>query len=148
MIIHHMVVIVALEVGVHTHAGTFYMAVLLWNEYSTLFLNLRYFLLYGGYASSKMYYYNGVCLGATFLVFRVVAISFVLGHACMAWWELAIVEGLLWSRPTSDRILFGGLTSLLIVHWCLNFHWFLLVCGHIRRGHEREKLKTLTKYTK
>ena len=41
MILHHFVVIAALELGVANSAGTFYMCVLFINEASTIFLNIR-----------------------------------------------------------------------------------------------------------
>jgi len=143
MVLHHGVVIIALLTGVQQQVATFYMTCLFANEVSTVFVNARYLLLHYGMGSSRAYAWNGVALATTFFVCRVVAITALVGHAAFAWWSLAFVQGLYWSRPRSDRALFGGLSGLLLVHWALNLFWFARVVAHVRRAHQRtvDKIK-------
>lgn len=78
--------------------------------------------------------YNGFALVVTFFITRVVTISLMVAYAAYSWWELGYVSGLYWSRPRSDRVLFGGLTALLVVHWGLNIHWFTKIVAHAKRA--------------
>ena len=139
MVAHHAIIICALLVGVIFQAATFYMAVLFINEVSTPFLNLRFLLLHLGKKDSALYRINGVALAVTFFVFRVATITALVAHGVYAWWQLAFVQGLFWTRPRSDRLLFGGLTTLLLGHWALNVHWFYFICLHAARVFGRGK---------
>jgi hypothetical protein len=146
MVLHHSIIICALLVGVMFKAATFYMAVLFVNEVSTPFLNLRFLLLHLGLKNSALYRYNGAALVATFLLSRVATITALVCHGAYAWWQLGFVSGLYWTRPGSDRVLFGGLTALLLGHWALNLHWFYLICLHamrvFRRGGDSKQRKS------
>jgi hypothetical protein len=117
-----------------SQAATFYMCVLFINEVSTVFLNVRFLLLHFDASSSLLYIYNGVALAVSYLVFRVLAISIMVAHAFYSWYVLAIQQGLYWSRPPFDRILFGGLTTLLVVHWAINMFWSQKVFSSVRRA--------------
>lgn len=137
MLVHHLVVGTALLLGVQYSAATFYMAVLCVNELSTVFLNLRYFLLFSGLQDSTLYLVNGLVLIASFFVFRVVTIAVLVAHALYSWWDLAFVQGFYWKRPPSTRALFAGLTLLLLVHFVLNLVWFWKLIAHGRRAISR-----------
>jgi len=110
------------------------MCVLFINEVSTIFLNVRYLLLHFDASSSPLYFYNGIALAVSYLVFRVLAISIMVAHAFYAWYVLAIQQGLYWSRPPFDRILFVSLTTLLVVHWAINMFWSHKVFSSVRRA--------------
>ena len=69
MIVHHVVIIVAIQVGVQHRAATFYIAVLFMNELSTIFLNTRYLLLHMGRKDSSIYIYNGIALVLSFFFY-------------------------------------------------------------------------------
>ena len=139
MIAHHVVVFTALEMGATFKAATMYMCVLFVNEASTIPLNIRYLLLHFGLAGSwpKLYNWNGVVLAVTFMCFRVIPISFFLLYAAVSWWKLGLVQGLYWSRPCSDRWLFGCLTLLLVAHWALNIFWFNRIWDAAQRALKR-----------
>ena len=133
MVAHHFVVICGLLTGVIFKAATFYMAVLFVNEISTPFLSLRFLMLHRGQKDSLLYRYNGLILAWTFFIFRVAIITALVCNATYAWWQLGFVTGLYWTRPSSDRLLFGGLSMLLLAHWALNCYWFHLIYRHASR---------------
>lgn len=137
MFIHHIVVGCALEIGCFYSAGTFHISVLLVNELSSPFLSIRSLLLNHGYKDSKYYFYNGAAFAISFFVFRIVVISALLVHVGISWWKLAFVDRLYWTRPVSDRFLFGGLSILLLFHAALNFYWFFRISLHLRRAMKR-----------
>jgi hypothetical protein len=139
MVLHHAVVISALLTGVKYQVATFYMTCLFANEASTVFVNARFLLLHYGMGVSRVYSWNGAALAGSFFVCRVVAISALVVHAAFAWWRLAFVQGMFWTRPRSDRLLFGGLTVLLLVHWGLNLVWFSRVVAHAKRATARTR---------
>lgn len=141
MLVHHAVVVIGLQVGVRFQAATFYISVLFVNEFSTIFLNIRYMLLYAGRSHEPLYVTNGLALLASFFVCRMCMITTLVAHAAYAWWVLAFVRGLYWTRPVSDRFLFGGLTLLLVVHYVLNIFWFLKIVEHAKRGLQRSRSK-------
>ena len=76
-------------------------------------------------------------LFGSFFFCRMCTITALVAHAAYAWWVLAFVQSLYWSRPVSDRLLFGGLTVLLLVHFALNVFWFNKIAGHARRAFKR-----------
>ena len=141
MLVHHAVVVIGLQVGVRFQAATFYISVLFVNEFSTIFLNIRYILLYAGRSHEAVYVTNGLALLVSFFLCRMCMITALVVHAAYAWWVLAFVRGLYWTRPVSDRFLFGGLTLLLVVHYVLNIFWFLKIVAHARRGLRRSMSK-------
>jgi uncharacterized membrane protein YjdF len=110
------------------------MCVLFVNEVSTIFLNIRFLLLHFNASSSPLYFYNGLVLASTFFVARIVTISVMVAHVAYSWFSLAFQQGLYWSRPPSDRIIFGGLTALLVAHWAINIFWFRKILSSSRRA--------------
>lgn len=148
MIFHHIVVISSLQIGVLYQAGTFYMVSLFFNEVSTIFVNLRFLLLHYKMGDTKWYYYNGVALAISFFFVRIVIITVLIIHVFCSWWFVAWGKGLWWSRPTSDRYLFIGLTLLLMAHGALNMFWFWKIVQHVQRAslrgdNKQEKLKKI-----
>mmetsp|Transcript_9079 Transcript_9079/g.11899 ORF Transcript_9079/g.11899 Transcript_9079/m.11899 type:complete len:108 (-) Transcript_9079:6-329(-) len=106
---------------------------------------MRYLFLHYGMGDSKAYFYNGIALATSFFLVRIVTISILLIHVACNWWFIAYKKGLYWSRPRSERLLFGGLTLLLLVHGALNVFWFWKIVQHALRTWKRqliEKRKT------
>ena len=131
-LVHHVVIIVAFGLGVATHFGTFYMCVLLVNEASTTFLNLRFFLLHLRLNGTAAYAFNGVCLCLSFLACRVLVTWALMAHIAWTWVTLWDVH---WhALDLSRRAMLVFLTALAFVHAVVNLVWFRQIVGHALRN--------------
>ncbi len=75
---HHFFAGGALLLGLLTRVGTPYHSLFMINELSTPFVNAHYMLHKSGRSGSVTYVLNGVFMWLTFLVFRMVANSFLM----------------------------------------------------------------------
>lgn len=132
LLLHHAVVAVSVVWAQALQVGTFYLCALCVNEVSTIPLNLRYVMLYSDMQNTVWYTINGAVLLLTFLVFRVLAIGFILGHVISGWRDHTIY-GVFEKKPEAYTLVLM-LTVLLSVHFMVNMIWFLQVAKHAKRG--------------
>jgi len=134
-ILHHTLIVVAFSVGVATHIGTFYMASFLINEASTIFYNVNYILAVDPKLKSSLAYkVNGIALGVSFLVFRVMFNTYNLYlMATHSWWKLAVERNMWATSGLNRRILCPLLSFLAIGHCLINYIWFYQIQRAVRR---------------
>jgi len=131
-IFHHTVILAGLFSTLVFDMCTLYIAVLMFSEVSTLFLNLSYFLLKARCQTTNLYFFNGCCLLITFFIFRVLLITGVLLHVLFAWWKLGFVKGLVYAEPFWRVSVVAMLSLLVVLHWFINIYWFGIIFNRSR----------------
>ena len=131
---HHFLVGISIAASVHYSFVTWILAVLLFNELSTIFMNCRWFLLALGHKDSKLYVCNGVLFVLAFFLCRVLFLPFVFYFYATKW-------GLCWSVPVPTVLRTLSALNFPIL-WVLNLVWFRkLVRGALKalRGGDEAK---------
>eukprot|EP00403_Amphidinium_massartii_P042262 CAMPEP_0178432288 /NCGR_PEP_ID=MMETSP0689_2-20121128/32304_1 /TAXON_ID=160604 /ORGANISM="Amphidinium massartii, Strain CS-259" /LENGTH=322 /DNA_ID=CAMNT_0020054263 /DNA_START=61 /DNA_END=1025 /DNA_ORIENTATION=- len=131
LILHHVVVLIAIEGVVYSGTASAYVAVLLANEVSTVPLNIRYFLMFAGMQDTRCYCINGLALMASFFMCRLSVISLVAAALISTWATHVVFELEALTRP--HQVWVAVLSALLLVHFLLNCFWFAHVIEHARR---------------
>ena len=123
MLAHHTLLPLGFLYGSMQCAGPAYMSCYLFNEVSSLFLNIRWFLEHAGVStSSPAYIVNAACLWLTFLLGRVCFNGYLLVH---------MQSRLSYCQPILRLVLAGADLTLLpllaFAHNALNWFWFYLM---------------------
>ena len=134
-LVHHALIILAFSVSTWAGFGTWYCQMLVLNEASTIFLNVRTFMLFLGRDRTRAYVVNGMCLLLSFFVGRIVVTFGVVVHIAWAWVTLFDEH---WKHIDAyRRLLLVILCVLVAVHLLIQLIWFRYICDHAWRGIRR-----------
>ena len=130
--LHHILILAAFIYGIYHHIGTFYMSTFLLNEFSTLFLNINFFLAASHLPTLSpyaqyLYILNAVSLLWWFFFFRIVGNLYWLAHIfAFSWYELYLLwaSDSVWQMNASIRIQCALLSILAMGHCIINLLWF------------------------
>lgn len=124
MVVHHLVCLTSFIVGVVYGRGNLIQVAFLVNEASTPFLNQRWFLLEAGKKNTAFYKVNLGLFALTFVAFRVVWNTALLGAVVWCWHEN------LWQAVVGVEFAVCLLLTLLCgVHCCINYRWGYMIVG-------------------
>jgi hypothetical protein len=122
LVFHHFFVGGSIVLSMHYSYVTWFLAVLLFNELSTLFLNFRWFLLTSGMENHKLFMTNGAIFTVTFFFCRVCLLPILF----FFYWKRAglCLETHQADIPLSFKALAFCNFPLL---WVLNCFWFVKI---------------------
>jgi hypothetical protein len=127
VLIHHTVVISTFAVGLTSRMATYYMAALIPNEASTIFVNANYFMAASRHSraltETTAYKANGVLLLVVFFLCRVYHNSLLSVHALIGAWPVLGATTAAATDPVSV-LAAATLTAGLLVHVAVNLWWF------------------------
>ncbi|KND04968.1 uncharacterized protein SPPG_00655 [Spizellomyces punctatus DAOM BR117] len=129
MFIHHAVIIVAYYLGVTYHYGTFYMGLLLNNEITTPFLNVRFLMAERGWKTGNAYKLNEAAFVIGFFISRVLGNIWILWHMQTHLRYFAPVA----TNQGLPIPIFYLLPVLAYAHGALQFYWFALLMRMVYR---------------
>lgn len=142
-VLHHLLIVCAFILGVASSSGTYYMAVFLVNEVSTLPLNANYFMAASpAWRGGVAYRANGVLLLLTYAGFRVAFNFWALYHLVVCTW--VPYQPVVWpSLTTAQKVTVSFNTFLAFVHTLINLVWFRDIVVAVRRklGRQRSRAK-------